>query len=78
MFILFRSKPRDYNFGRCLSRELGAYLIPCYASGPFTKLEQRYSQIEREALALTQAYDKFSHYITGLKERIETDHKPLI
>ena len=40
--------------------------------------EIRYAQIEKEALAVTWACEKFSDYILGLKFQIESDHKPLI
>ena len=40
--------------------------------------EQRYAQIEKEALAITWACERFSHYISDSKFRIETDHKPLV
>jgi len=43
-----------------------------------TTTEQHYVQIEKQALAITWAYDKFACYIIGLKIQIETDHKPLI
>ena len=40
--------------------------------------ERRYSQIEKEALALVWSCRKFSNYILGKHIRLETDHKPLI
>lgn len=40
--------------------------------------EQRYAQIEKEALAITWACSKFLDYILGRKFAIETDHKPLV
>ena len=40
--------------------------------------EQRCAQIEKEALAITWACEKFSDYILGKSITIETDHKPLV
>ena len=49
-----------------------------YASRSMTNTEQRYAQIEKEALATTWACEKFSDYILGKDITIETDHKPLV
>jgi hypothetical protein len=43
-----------------------------------TSTEQRYAQIENEALATTWVCEKFSDYILGKDIAIETDHKPLV
>ena len=49
----------------------------CYASRSLTACEQRYSQTEREALALVWACERFHPYIYGTKFELLTDHKPL-
>ena len=49
-----------------------------YASRAMTATESHYTQIEKEALALTWACDKFSCYILGKHVVLETDHKPLV
>ena len=49
-----------------------------YASKSMTETERRYSQIEKEALALVWACDKFEDYVLGKTIQLETDHKPLV
>ena len=49
-----------------------------YASKSLSNTELRYSQIEKEALGLVWACEKFSNYIIGACIQLETEHKPLI
>ena len=49
-----------------------------YASRAMTETETRYAQIEKEALAVTWACERFSNYILGRTFQIESDRKPLI
>lgn len=49
-----------------------------YASHSLTPTQQRYAHLEKEALALTWAYERFSDFILGLHFELETDHKPLL
>ena len=49
-----------------------------FASRSLTDTERRYAQIEKEALALTWACERFSEYVLGKQIQLETDHKPLV
>jgi hypothetical protein len=48
-----------------------------YASRSLTDTERRYSQTEKEALALVWACERFHVYIYGSEFELLTDHKPL-
>ena len=49
-----------------------------FASRALTTTEQRYAQIEKEALAVTWSCERFSDYLLGKTFHINTDHKPLV
>lgn len=51
--------------------------IIAYASRCLTDVERRYSQTEKEALAIVWACEKFHPYVYGLHFELHTDHKPL-
>ena len=63
-----------------LQRDQQGNLRPvAYASCSLSPTEQRYAQIEKEALVLAWACDRFADYLTGMpKFHIFTDHKPLV
>ena len=61
-----------------LSQKHGDRWAPvAYASKSLQDHEKRYAQIEKEALAVTWACERFNDYILGLDITLETDHKPL-
>ena len=69
----------SYGLGAVLLQKVKSDWKPvAYASRSMTETERRYAQIEKEALAITWACEKFSDYILGKVIAIETDHKPLV
>ena len=55
----------------------GAWVLICYASRSLTSCERKYSQTEKEALALVWVCERFHAYIYGMRFDLVTDHKPL-
>ena len=49
-----------------------------YASRSLSPAERRYSQLDKEALAIVFSVEKFHRYIFGRKFLLYSDHKPLI
>ena len=61
---------------------LGAALLQedkpiAYVSRALTDCEEKYAQIEKEALAISFACLKFRDYVYGNRVFVKTDHKPL-
>nr|CAH7737392.1 unnamed protein product [Callosobruchus chinensis] len=48
-----------------------------FASKSLSDVERRYSQTEKESLALVWAVERFYFYLAGLEFELVTDHKPL-
>ena len=69
----------SFGLGAVLLQEKDSVWKPVsYASRSMSETERRYAQIEKEALAVTWACEKFADYIIGLEVQLETDHKPLV
>jgi hypothetical protein len=60
-------------FGRDCNERIVAYS----ASRSLSKVEQRYSQTEKEALGLVFGCEKFRMFFIGIEFELDTDHKPL-
>ena len=48
-----------------------------FASRALSKTERRYSQIEKETLAVVYASEKFNQFVYRSRFLVESDHKPL-
>ena len=69
----------SYGLGAVLLQKHGEEWKPvAFVSRALTETEQRYAQIEKEALAVTWACERFEDYLLGIPFLIETDHKPLV
>ncbi|UYV72761.1 K02A2.6-like [Cordylochernes scorpioides] len=70
----------SYGLGAVLKQEHEAneWRPVSFASRTLTKTEQGYAQIEKEALAITWACERFKDFVVGKTFLIETDHKPLV
>ncbi|XP_064469482.1 uncharacterized protein LOC135384188 [Ornithodoros turicata] len=70
----------SYGLGAVLlQEETDGHRCPvAYASRALSETEQGYAQVEKEALAIAWACDKFRIYVLGLQFHVETDHKPLV
>ena len=69
----------SFGLGAVLLQKNDAMWSPvAYASRSMTPTEQRYAQVEKEALAATRACERFSCFILGRPFELETDHKPLV
>ena len=62
-----------------LQRQGNGLLHPvAYASRSLTSTEQRYTQIEKEALAVTWSLEHWYDLLVGMHFSVQTDHKPLV
>lgn len=77
--VLLSTDASSYGLGAVILQQVEGHWRPvAFASRALTQAETRYAQIEKEALAICWACDKFHYYLAGRKFRVETDHKPLI
>ena len=69
----------SFGLGAILKQKREDKFLPvAYASRSLSSTEQRYAQIEKEALAATWACEKFRSYLIGLSSTLHTDHSPLV
>ncbi|XP_053954964.1 uncharacterized protein K02A2.6-like [Anastrepha ludens] len=55
----------------------GEAQVISFASKSLSDTEKRYSQTEKESLALVWAVERYYYYLMGLEFELVTDHKPL-
>ena len=69
-----------YGLGAILSQQQadGSFQPVAYGTKALTPVESRYSQTEREALAMLWGCEHFHYYLYDRHFTIETDHKPLV
>ena len=70
----------SYGLGAVLQQQQknGDLRLIAFISQSLSDTEKRYAQIEKEALAVTWASERFKDYLIGLHYTLETDHKPLV
>lgn len=70
----------SYGIGTVLlqSQPCGGQRAVAFASRSLTPTQARYSQTEKETLAITWATMRFDQYLCGLFFTVESDHQPLV
>ncbi|XP_065176961.1 uncharacterized protein K02A2.6-like [Sycon ciliatum] len=70
----------SYGLGAVIKQQQpsGDWKPVSFQSRALLPAERRYAQIEKEALGLTWACNRFSDYLIGKRFTLETDHKPLV
>lgn len=72
--VVIQTDSSKSGLGCCLMQDAPI----AFASRALTNTEIRYSQIEKELLAIVFAVKKFHNYIYGRQVIVKTDHKPLV
>ena len=73
--IILQCDASEVGLGAWLRQESNSTeKIVAMASRAFTDVESRYSNIERECLAVVFELEKFEYYLYGRKVIVETDH----
>ena len=60
-----------------IQEQQGRKRVISYASKSLSAVEKRYSQTEKEALAVVWACERFHVYLYGIEFELYTDHKPV-
>ena len=77
--IVITTDSSSYGMGAVLSQVVNGDELPVhFASRTLNASERKYSQTEKEALALVFALKRFHDYTWGRKFTLVTDHKPLL
>ena len=77
---IMSSDASSYGLGGVLlqKQQSGEWKPVMFASRILTTTDQRYAQIEKEALGVTWACERFRDYLLGKKFHVYTDHKQLV